>query len=123
MIYTGYFDHITKYLSSGLEVIGITRFPPKELQKYGLSNIAFLSPSSSLLSDYKSGQISKEEFTAAYLDYLTRNEPLVSDIVSWIMQNKKDTVLCCFEKPNEFCHRHILADFITNHYTEVKEYK
>jgi uncharacterized protein YeaO (DUF488 family) len=26
--------------------------------------------------------------------------------------NGKDIVLCCYEKPNDFCHRHILNDMI-----------
>jgi len=26
--------------------------------------------------------------------------------------NGKDIILCCYEKPGDFCHRHILNDMI-----------
>ena len=26
--------------------------------------------------------------------------------------NGKDVILCCYEKPSDFCHRHILNDMI-----------
>lgn len=30
----------------------------------------------------------------------------------------RDIILCCYEKPNEFCHRHILAEWLGE---DVKE--
>lgn len=26
--------------------------------------------------------------------------------------NKKDVILLCYEKPNEFCHRHLIAEWL-----------
>ena len=29
-----------------------------------------------------------------------------------LLQDEKDPILLCYEKSNEFCHRHILAEYI-----------
>lgn len=121
MIYTGSFRNIGKYMAAGYIVIGITRFPPKELKKYGLDNIEFLSPSKELLLDLKNGKIASDYFAKCYLKYLSDNEECIKDIVSWMSQCSKDVVLCCYEKSHEFCHRHILADFISRRWTKVEE--
>ena len=35
----------------------------------------------------------------------------------------QDVALCCYEKPEEFCHRHILADWIKEKLgVEISEY-
>jgi len=32
----------------------------------------------------------------------------------------RDIILCCYEKPGEFCHRHVLANWLADK-IEVKE--
>ena len=31
-------------------------------------------------------------------------------------------ILLCYEKPGDFCHRHLVADWLTKNGTECKEY-
>lgn len=33
-----------------------------------------------------------------------------------------DVALVCYEKPGDFCHRHLVADWLNEHGYEVKEY-
>lgn len=34
----------------------------------------------------------------------------------------RDAILCCYEKPGEFCHRHIVAEWLRSAGFEVEEY-
>ena len=36
-------------------------------------------------------------------------------------KNKYDIVLVCYEKPEEFCHRHLVADWLNEHGYKVEE--
>ena len=34
-----------------------------------------------------------------------------------------DVILLCYEKPKEFCHRHILAEYLNRYYNlDIQEY-
>lgn len=35
----------------------------------------------------------------------------------------KDVALLCYERPGQFCHRHMLAEYLTEHGIPVKEFK
>ncbi len=123
-IYTGYFDNINKYMAQNLNVEGITRFPPDILGKYGLINHEYLAPSKELLLSYKNGEINRDRFIKTYMQFLNDNEDYIHDIVTWTLDKDKDTIWCCFEKPSDFCHRHLLAAFINEHgWATVKEFK
>jgi len=40
------------------------------------------------------------------------------------ISNGSDVALCCYEKPMDFCHRHILAKWLTKQTgIEVKEFE
>lgn len=62
----------------------------------------------------------KETFTTHYLlklDSLKRDDTLqkyVDDINNRLRYD--DVFLLCYEKPREFCHRHILADYLNEHF-------
>ncbi len=41
-----------------------------------------------------------------------------------ILSKGKDCVLLCYEKPEDFCHRHLVADWLSNELNiDVKEWK
>lgn len=117
-IYTGYFAKVRKYEEAGLVPISIARWSPKWFQG---ERCVELSPSDGLLTYYKAGAVSEEDFEEQYiaeldnLDMLTLLAEIASD---------KDIVLCCYEKSSDFCHRHILAKYLQDKYgitvTEVE---
>ena len=44
---------------------------------------------------------------------------VVSELVK--MANSIDIALVCYEKPKEFCHRHLVADWLNSHGYSVNE--
>jgi hypothetical protein len=68
-------------------------------------------------------QLPPEEYTAAFQKYLRRLDPrkTVSDLEA--LANGSDIALCCFEKVGDFCHRHIVAAWLSEWLGEtVEEY-
>ena len=108
MIYTGYYSKIKEYADSGLTLLSISRTKP-EFAKSCI-DIPQLFPSNKILWDHKKGKIDEMEYTAKYLDQL--NELGVDRIIKMIQIFGDNAVLLCWESPEKFCHRHILADYI-----------
>lgn len=127
MIYTSYFAKIRKFPNNVIP-ISIARFQPKWLDK----NIIIcneLAPSIKCLTDYKETN-NQDEYIKNYTeDILLKYKS--EDIIK-LLESKtkiKDVVnnpnihiaLCCYENPTDFCHRHLLADFLEKENIMVKE--
>lgn len=115
--------------------IGISRTCPDWFKGNHISNFSFyknniLAPSESILWNYKEGKITQEEYTKQYItDLLTsvQTELKQPDVPSWIeyMDNffatqcytKWDAIVfMCYEKPSDFCHRHLFRRLLNNIY-------
>lgn len=76
-----------------------------------------LAPPNWLITKYKAGKISDEDYTKAYirevLDGLNPHE-----VYKELGDN---AVLLCFEKPPKFCHRHIVSEWFNKHGIPVTE--
>ena len=88
-----------------------------------MQNMPELSPTKELLNGFKYGNISEEEFTTKFDNYLSNISP--SNIVGQLeaismLQGGKDIVLVCYEKTGDFCHRHIKCLHLED---ELKENK
>lgn len=119
MIYTGYYSKVKEYADSGLILLSISRTKP-EFAKSCI-DIPQLFPSNKILWDYKKGKIDEMEYTSKYLDQL--NELGVDRIIKMIQIFGDNVVLLCWESPEKFCHRHILADYINkNSNINVEEF-
>lgn len=115
-IYTGYFAKIKKYEEAGLTPISIARWTPSWFKGECCLE---LSPQATLLSDYKSGTVSEAEFEERYTKTLSSMDVLASVEKA---AGGRDIILCCFEKPDAFCHRHILSRHLRERYNlDVKE--
>ena len=71
---------------------------------------------------YKSGEITSEEYTEAYYaEVLNHLDP--QEIVNKLIQvyNTKDFTLICYEKPEDFCHRHLVAEWLKNAGYDIEE--
>ena len=117
MIYTGYYSKIKEYVDSGLTLLSISRTKP-EFAKSCI-DIPQLFPSDKILWDHKKGKIDDMEYTSKYLDQL--NELGVDRIIKMIQIFGDNVVLLCWESPEKFCHRHILADYINKNSSVVVE--
>lgn len=118
-IYTSYFGQLTKLRAAGIEPISISLYPPNWYAGKQLTEIA---PHAADLLAFKNGLIPKERFEIFYRYKLTQigKENILKKIEA--LAEGKDCALLCFEKPTEFCHRHILAEFISSPGNVVKEW-
>ncbi len=111
-IYTSYYKNEAFLKSNNIVMVGVSRFPPENI-KY---NILELAPSAELLMKYKENP-RWEWYYGTYLCQL-RNTNICSymnklDAISK-ENNGKDIALCCYEFPDEHCHRHIISDFFND---------
>jgi len=77
-----------------------------------------LNPTWDMISGFRTGDMNRETFERKY-----REEILAQLNPHEIYETYKDSVLLCWEKIGEFCHRRIVASWIeeeTGH--EVEEY-
>ena len=126
MIYTSYFANIKK-LPKDCVPISISRFPP-----VGFKGICYkkLAPPSDMLLDYKNSSMAEKSYEEKYIEcVLAKLNPkeVAGDLycISGVMYDarKSHVVLCCFETPDEFCHRHIVAKWFCDAGITVEEYK
>ena len=68
-----------------------------------------MSPSYDILQNSKGQEDYEKRF---FSEILTRRDPktFLSNIER--LANGKDVALCCYEKPGEFCHRHLVAKWM-----------
>ena len=117
-IYTSYFGNSKKLQQAGIKVIGISLYPPRWFNEISLKQVA---PTKSIL--FANGQ-TQEEYTRRYRsEVLSRQD--MQQFLKTVEQASggQDVALCCYEKPEDFCHRHILADWIKEKLgIEISEY-
>ncbi|OFY43986.1 MAG: hypothetical protein A2X18_07605 [Bacteroidetes bacterium GWF2_40_14] len=106
-IYTSYFGNLRNLAKSGICPINIALWQPKF---FGGFSILILAPKRYMLND----SLTEEQYTNMYKkDVLAQVNP--SQIISMIKAygNGNDVALLCYEKPSDFCHRHIFAEWFT----------
>lgn len=117
MIYTSYYSN--QNINDNYIKVGISLTSP-----YKVHTIKQLYPSWELLNSYKSN-MDEEEYIRRYnKEVLDKLNPL--DIIGQIrrisMSNGgKKIVLLCYESPNKFCHRHLVAKWLSKNGYRVEE--
>ncbi len=107
MIYTSYFGNYKNFPEDSY-VIGVARHPPPDVE-----NWVNLAPSAELLQQYKSKKIDEFIFKLKYLSELrVLNRKEYRDYLHDLENRYKNIILCCYEKKEDFCHRHILAEWL-----------
>ena len=120
MIFTSYFARI-KDLPPDIVPIGICAGRPKFYNGLMYTKVA---PLQSFLWKYKYEDHDTEQYTKCFyeqvLSQLNQNQVLEE---LYKLSGGKDIALICYEKPSDFCHRHLVADWLTeNTGEEVKEF-
>lgn len=119
MIFTSYYANHNKY--TGFYKIGISRTAPKNSCDIYLK---LLAPDYLTLSSYKSKKIDEEEYSRQYLQKLEQlySNGLLNLFAEYLAHHNMDIVLLCYESPDKFCHRHLLACFLNKRYgLKIKE--
>ena len=103
-VYSGYFANLKNY-DPTIIPISIARWSPRWFTGIKYPKWA---PSEELLIGYKNNRISDKEYVELYINQLIHNTDIVSDIFEMFWLAKSHSiVLCCYEHPDKFCHRHI----------------
>ena len=122
MIYTTYFAKLKK-LPDNIIPIAICAKPPK-----GYTGAIYrpLAPKYDFFQKYKNtGDVG--EFTENYIGQVLNKLNPVSVVTNLYYQvgmapNTCDIALVCFEKSTDFCHRHLVAEWLTTAGYECKEW-
>ena len=118
MVYTGYFAMAKKYKKLGFCTISVAQFNPSW---YNGVSFPELAPSRELLGDYKLSGLSTDDYAKRYFDELQRPKAIASmkKLKEKALSDSRNLILLCYEKPDEFCHRHLLAQFLNELYPDV----
>jgi len=108
-VYTSYYGNGKILNLYGVVKVRIAQFAPRFEKAH--ASCTCLAPSKNLLAASKSGSLGDGEFTAQYekeisgLDAATVYKDLLE------LGSGRDVAILCYEKPPDFCHRHITANW------------
>ena len=114
MLYTSYFAMTKKLLNAGFDnLVAISGYVPEFYSKQmetdnRLKRCLELAPKKDWWFDWKNGKISNDQFKELY--YKTVLEKI--DIENLLKKLGDNAVLICYEKPGDFCHRHLFAEYL-----------
>lgn len=140
MIYTSYFGKM-RSLPDNFHPVAICQYPPKWYEGVVYKKLA---PSGYLLKTYKENadkdpsyweewyntRFHQEVFGKGFMPVSTIieminlfSEDIRNDLLSTSVINstKQHLVLMCFEKEEKDCHRHLVAEYFSNHNIPVRE--
>lgn len=128
-IYTSYFANIKNLEKDGIVPVAICAMVPSWFDGINIGSVA---PSKDILFEHKKSAHSKEDDERYKQRYY--NEILVAyrfhpeyiiDFIERVSDSAggKDIALVCYEKPGDFCHRHLLAEWLKERTgIEIKEW-
>lgn len=105
-IYTSYFGNLRKLHQAGIFPVSIARWNPKW---FGGTSYKVVAPLPDMLRD----NITREQYIRQYRNRVLWNlrpERILQDLQ--MMTGGRDCALLCYEKPGDFCHRRLLADWM-----------
>lgn len=117
-IYTSYFAKLKK-IPEDIIPISICGKAP---DWYKGTQYKVLAPKYGFFMEWKQNHDNDfyiEHFNDEVLNLLDVNE-VVNRLKE--LSNEKDVALICYEKPSDFCHRHLVADWLNNNGYNVQEW-
>lgn len=124
-IYTSYFANLETLEAAGLYCVAICNKVPSFFKG---PNIESVAPNGSILWEYKKSSETdsdRERYRRRYIDevlcaYRFHPEYLIQLLESFSESEcGKDIALLCYERPEDFCHRHLLADWLNEQLSDV----
>lgn len=116
-VYTSYFGNIKALKEHGIIPISIARWLPKWYNGISLKNVA---PTPSMLKD----DITRDEYIKRYNELLQKIDANEFLETLKFFSKGQPCALICYEKPNEFCHRHLLAKYLNDKLNlNIEEFK
>ena len=119
-IYTSYFANLKNLEKEDILPIGICCYPPKW---FNGPNLGAIAPTPDILEKCKSSHAEYEKRYKAEVLSIFKDVSTLINKISYI-SGGKEVALCCYEKPSDFCHRHIVAKWLEEQAgIEVKEFE
>ena len=110
-IYTSYFANVKKLEAAGVIPISISCYPPRWFPA-GYPRMKELAPTGAML------KMTQEEYDFKFDQILDKLCPsnILEKLAGISKQNGgADVAILCFEKPTDFCHRHVVAKWLNQH--------
>lgn len=115
-IYTSYFANMKALGKENILPISIARYSPRWYNGPRYTNVA---PYGYMLQE----SCSHEQYLQKYDEILSHlNADKVVNDIKTISQGR-DVALCCYEKPGDFCHRHLLSEWLRKNGYDVNEWE
>ena len=113
-VFTSYYGNVTNLLKNGCVPVGISCFKPGWFNWY---NLTYVAPSADLLRRYKNGTTDKDGYIHEFKQMLLNRDAKrfvfnLQKIVEQYGEGYKDVAIICYEKPGQFCHRHLVAEWL-----------
>ena len=104
-MYTSYFAKLSELKNP----ISISRYSPSWYMGIEYKKLA---PDRAILLAYKNKEIDDREYTKRFLLQLSALDPHM--VYAELRKIHKSKVFCllCYEKPSDFCHRHLVRDWL-----------
>lgn len=110
MLYTSYFGNHREF-PKGRTCISIARYTPGYSDSISCTQLA---PNPEHLARWKSNGMSTCEFAHLYLQQLQSISDNCWDSLRKLANSQESVIFLCYERPESFCHRHILRAFLNN---------
>lgn len=111
MIYTSYFPKIKELEGNGIVPVAVCAKVP---DWYSGLRYSQLAPSYDILMDFKRVHDCEQYKLRYHREILDRlSAARVVDALE-TLSSAADVALICYERPDDFCHRHLVADWL-NH--------
>lgn len=107
MIYTSYYGNV-KNLPEDSILVSISVTQPYYIEKV----IPQFKPWWETVNNIKKGIIDETEYTRQYLSKISKYNDKTWNVIKKMYESEKNYILLCYEKPEDFCHRHILSKFL-----------
>lgn len=111
-IYTTYFANLRNVPENSV-VVSIAQYNPKGIN---IPRFIDFAPGQGLLTMYKQGEITEQEYTERYMQMLSNLpnlDKIKAHMAKYTADQDKSLVFVCYEGKNKFCHRHLVAQFFS----------
>ncbi len=95
----------------------VTEGAKSAISRFDWKQYTPLAPPWWLVDQYKKGNVSVDEYTSTFNHQL--NQLSINKVIADI---GKDAILVCYELPNQFCHRHLVAEWIKSYGHDIEEF-
>lgn len=118
MIYTSYFAKL-RNISPAIVPISICGKPPAA---YHGKQLKMLAPKWSFFKIWKETHDNDFYIRHYHEEVLNKLDAKKMAAMLRSISNDKDVVLLCYEKPGDFCHRHLVAKWFREHGIPCEEF-